>query len=58
MSSLLKRADGFGTDFKGALSNSWVVFVAYAFVDDTDIIETQKYPTNTLDSVMGNIHGL
>ncbi len=32
-------AEGFGTNFNGALSNQQVVFVAYTFVDDTDLIE-------------------
>ncbi len=36
------RKLGFGTDFKGAMSSQCVVFVAYAFVDDTNMIETAK----------------
>ncbi len=33
----------FGTDFKGALSSQRVVFIAYAFVNDTDLIKTARY---------------
>ncbi len=37
------REKGFGMDFKGGFSIQRVVFVADAFVGDTDLIETAKY---------------
>ncbi len=37
------HAEGFGTDFLCALSECCVVFVAYAFVDSTDLIQMEKY---------------
>ncbi len=39
--------------FKGAISESKLIFVAYDFVDDRDLIETTKY--DTLDEVMENM---
>ncbi len=44
------QANGFGTNFHGAISESWIVFVAYAFVDDTDLIEAARFPSDTVVS--------
>ncbi len=46
------RNSSFGTDFKGALSFHRVVFVAYAFVDDTDLIKTSKFAQDDFDRVL------
>ncbi len=44
-SSLLQalREEGFGTIFKGALSTHWVIFVAYTFIGNIDLVKTAKY---------------
>ncbi len=42
---------GFGTDFQGALSSSCAAFVAFAFIDDTDLIETVKYSHDRFEDV-------
>ena len=36
------KEDGFGTFFQTALSNHLIRIVGYAFVDDTDLIQTAK----------------
>ncbi len=47
--------EGCRTRFKGALSDSELTFVTYACVDDTDLIEMAKYPTDSLEDVMSNM---
>ncbi len=42
----------FGIDFHIVVSNLRVIFVAYAFADDTDLIETAKYKWETIDHVV------
>lgn len=36
------RAEGFGTYFIACLSNKQIRFVAYSFIDDTDLIQTAR----------------
>ena len=36
------KEDGYGTFFTTALSGKPIQIVGYAFVDDTDLIQTQK----------------
>ncbi len=36
------RERGFGTKFRGTIGNVQVVFVTYAFVDGTDLVNTAK----------------
>jgi hypothetical protein len=38
----LMRATGFGATFPTAISVSLVAFVCYAFVDDTDVVNTAQ----------------
>ncbi len=46
------RNSGFGMNFKGALSSHRVIFMAYVFVDDTDLIETTKFPHDDFKEVL------
>jgi hypothetical protein len=41
------RSRGFGTEFVSALSGALVKFVGYAFVDDTDLCQTARSPTDS-----------
>jgi hypothetical protein len=43
----IMREEGFGTFFKTSLSAKVVRFVGYAFVDDTDLIQTGKDGSET-----------
>ncbi len=45
------REEGFGMDFKGALSTQQVVFVTYAFVDGTNLIKTASYTWDQFEDV-------
>ncbi len=46
------QAQEIGTDFWGAIGSMRVVFIAYAFVDDTDLIETITNDGETIHHVM------
>ena len=43
----IMREEGFGTFFKTSISSQAIRFVGYAFVDDTDLIQTSKDGTET-----------
>jgi hypothetical protein len=54
VSSLLldiMREEGFGTFFKTSISSQDIRFLGYAFVDDTDLIQTSKDGTETGDEM-------
>ncbi len=47
----IMREEGFGTFFKTSISSQDIRFVGYAFVDDTDLIQTSKDGTETGDEM-------
>ncbi len=46
------RKSGFGMDFKGVLSSQRVVFMANAFIDDTNLIKTVKFAQDDFHEVL------
>ena len=46
------KEEGFGTFFKAGISKTEIRLVGYAFVDDTDLIQTSKYPSQTFKEVL------
>jgi hypothetical protein len=46
------RTQGFGTHFVSAISGAPIRFVGYAFVDDTDLIQTARTPDESISSVI------
>ncbi len=47
-----QQADGFGTNFWWPISESWVIFVTYAFFNNTDLIETAKFPSDNIEDMV------
>jgi hypothetical protein len=47
----IMREEGFGTFFKTSISSQDIRFVGYAFVDNTDLIQTSKDGTETGDEM-------
>jgi hypothetical protein len=45
------QQEGFGTFFKTSISSQDIRFVGYAFVDDTDLIQTSKDGTESGDEM-------
>jgi hypothetical protein len=45
------RTEGFGTFFKACISGESICSVGYSFVDDTDLSQTAKTPTDTEEEV-------
>lgn len=43
----IMHEEGFGTFFKTSLSSQAICFAGYAFVDDTDLVQTGKDGTET-----------
>ncbi len=41
-------------NFWGAISERQAVFVVYAFVDNTDLIKTTKFPSDRIEDVVDN----
>ena len=46
------KEEGFGTFFKAGISKNEIRLVGYAFVDDTDLIQTSQYPTQPFQRVL------
>ncbi len=49
------QKEGFEINFRGAIGNMHVASVAYAFVNDSDLIETAKNHRETIDHIMYQI---
>jgi hypothetical protein len=45
------RQEGYGAFFKAAISGEEIRLVGYTFVDDTDLIQTGRSPTDSFSSV-------
>jgi hypothetical protein len=45
------RKEGYGAFFKASISGTDIRLVGYAFVDDTDLIQTSKHSSDTFDEV-------
>jgi hypothetical protein len=45
------RTEGFGTYFRACISGDSIRFVGYSFVDDTDLIQSAKQPSDTESDV-------
>lgn len=41
------KTEGFGTYFKACLCSDEIRFMGYSFMDDTDLIQTARYPEET-----------
>ncbi len=51
--TLLKaiREEGFGTNFCRAIGSIQIIFVAYAFINNTDLIQTMKNECENINSI-------
>ena len=49
------RSQGYGTNFQGPISRNHIQFVGYAFVDDTDIVQTASNATEPAALVAAKI---
>ncbi len=47
--------EGFSANFRELLNNSKVVFVAYAFFNDTDLMETAKFHAGLIDNAISQM---